>query len=106
MNNGRLIVGEEITALSNDLKIFIKWVLASLIDTSFLITWAFIQYYANQLISDLQLSGIDIWVFSAFQAIFAISTLLPVMIYIVKDIYLMYLRARKEVQAEHSSITK
>lgn len=84
--------------VSVEFKTFLKWAIASLIDGSFLVAWAFIQYGSNWLIAKLELSGIDKWVFLAFQVLFAVSTLAPVIFYIYKDLVVMYIRTQVDIE--------
>jgi hypothetical protein len=53
-----------------------------------------------KVIANLQLSGIDKWVLSAFQLLFAVSTLAPVVVYIYVDIRVMLLRAQGKIRHE------
>lgn len=45
-------------------------------------------------------NGIDKWVLSTFQIIFAVTTLLPILIYIYVDTLTMIYRARKRIRNE------
>ena len=87
--------------LKSELRTFSIWGISSLIDSGFLAIWVLIQWFVNeQVISKLELSGLDGWVLSAFQIIFAISTLAPVAIYTYVDIRIMIMRAQKRLQNE------
>ncbi len=85
----------------NEVKVFIKWALSSLLDGGFLALWVFVQWLVNnQVIANLPLTGVDWLVLLVFQILFAVSTLMPVVIYICVDISKMFLRARRAIQRE------
>ena len=68
------------------------------IDSIFLSLWVVAQYLVSRLIEKLGLSGIDQWTFMAFQVIFALSTLAPVIINIYRDIRVMIVKAQKQIE--------
>jgi hypothetical protein len=86
--------------IATELKTFTKWTISALIDSAFLILWVFVQWLVNKVVANLELSGIDRWVLSLFQILFAISTLAPVITYIYVDIRIMLLRAQRKIRRE------
>lgn len=86
--------------LTRSLKVFTIWGLSGIVDSSYLILWVIIQWISNNLIIQFQLTGIDSWVLSAFQILFAISTLLPIIIFIGLDISIMFLQAKRRIKNE------
>lgn len=92
--------GKDWKELGSELKTFTIWAISSLIDGVFLAFWVLIQWLVSKVIISLELSGIDQWMLYLFQLLFAISTLVPVIIYIYVDIRVMVLRARRRIQYE------
>ena len=87
--------------LANQVQTFTVFAVSSLLDTTFLALWVFLQWLIDvKVIAAYQLSGIDTWVLLAFQILFAISTLMPVAIFIYTDIRIMLLRAGKRIRHE------
>ena len=86
--------------LRSELRLFFKWTVSGVIDSTFLVLWVFVQWGNQKLIANLQLSGIDKWQLIAFQILFAISTLASVVVYIVTDISVMVTQARKRIKKE------
>ena len=87
--------------LKERLKFFVTQVVQILIDSFYLAFWVIAQWAVNEyVVKRLKLSGIDEWVYLAFQVIFAVSTLIVIALYIFADIYIMYLRTRRRIQYE------
>jgi hypothetical protein len=84
----------------SELTTFAKWFLSGLIDSVFLVLWVFVQWGTQRLITNLALFGIDVWVFSLFQILFAVSTVAPVVLYIYADIRIMALRMQRRIRRE------
>ena len=82
------------------LSTIIKWILSGFIDSLFLIFWVLIQWGTQRILGNLELMGIDRLVFYIFQALFAISTLAPVVIFMYSDIATMVIRAKLQIQTE------
>lgn len=92
--------------LKKRLGVFCLWAVSALLDTAFLSLWVYVQYVANEkVIGNLELSGIDKLVLGAFQVLFAVSTLAPVLVYIVKDVMIMILKARMQIREIEESMT-
>jgi hypothetical protein len=94
----------ELRTMENDASIgfrmFLRWIIASLIDGAFLTIWTFTQYGVDQAIGLVELSSIDNWMLLCFQVLFAISTLAPVVLYICQDISIMFIRTMRAIRQE------
>ena len=84
-------------------KFFSVQILSLLITTFFLATWLGVQYVVNWILAKVDPSGIDWLVSGVFQVIFAITTLVPILVYYYVDISLIIIRARKRVSKELES---
>ena len=82
--------------------VFLRWLIASLIDAGFLVAWVWLQHTASSYIEGLVLSDIDKRTVVAFQILFAVATLAPVLFYIVKDVTIMAMRTWAEIRAVHA----
>ena len=89
--------------LKERLKVFGKQAASVLIDCLFLALWLVLQWLVEAMATNLEPSGIDKKILLAFQIVFAISTLAPIVVYIYTDIRVMVLRARRRIQAEENS---
>jgi len=80
---------------------YFQWSLQCCIDTAFLAFWVFIQWlFGEWVIKPYQLTGIDSWVPSVIQIIFAIGTIIPICLYFYRDIRIMFIRTNKKIQEE------
>ena len=87
--------------LIGELKVFSIWIVSSLIDVGFLALWVSVQWIVNEnVIKTFTFSGIDRWILLAFQVIFALSTLAPIVVYIYVDIRVMLLGAQRRIGQE------
>jgi hypothetical protein len=87
--------------LKERLEVFVTQAASSLIDSGFLALWVIVQWAMNEyVVNRLKLSGIDKWVLLAFQVVFALSTLAPVVMYIYVDIRVMILKAQRRIRRE------
>ena len=96
MEDDKIIWGNPL----KDAKIFGRWLLSSVIDSGFMAGWVVIQWSAQQIVSRYPLQGIDAWVLYIFQIVFAITTLVPVLAYIVMDLAVMVIRVRRYLYVE------
>ncbi|MCA9333788.1 hypothetical protein KC963_01960 [Candidatus Saccharibacteria bacterium] len=85
-----------------EFKFFFRWIASQVINGLFFLVWIAIQYIVSQLISLMPLSGLDRWMFWAFQILFAISTFIPVGAYIYRDIHKIIRETAREVQRTNS----
>ena len=87
--------------LFREIRVYAIWSIAGLIDALFLTFWIVVQWLmSNYVIDNYLLSGIDKFVLSIFQIVFAITTLTPIIIYIYSDLSIMFIRARRKVRRE------
>lgn len=71
------------------------------IDSLFLIFWILIQYLVDTyVVSKLGLRGIDSWMLLGFQWLFAVSTLIPVIVNIYVDLRIVLQRAQTRIARE------
>jgi len=93
--------------LSVNFRVYSVWTLSSIMDSTFLAAWVALQWIVNEyVIKNLGLRGVDYWMLLIFQVIFAISTLIPIIIYIYVDIRVMITRAQFIIHAEILKATK
>jgi len=87
--------------LNIQLRVYTIWALSGIIDSVFLVVWVFTTWLVNEkIVAYFQVHGIDRWVLETFQVLFALSTLAPIVIYIVGDISRMVIQARRKLQLE------
>jgi hypothetical protein len=84
--------------LSRKSALAILWIGSAFIDVIFLLVWVFLQFAADGFISRLHLSWINHCVLVAFQILFAVSTLSPVVLYIYTDLRIMAQQAGAEIR--------
>ena len=72
----------EFTTELEELKVLAMWGITNLADGVFLVIWTYIQWEVNQVISGLQLDGIDYWLLMAIQLLFAVATFVPILTHI------------------------
>ena len=75
---------------------------ASLISTLYLIIWIFLQWGVSWTLTNLPLEGIDKWMLFAFQILFSISTLAPIMINLFIDVRVMVIRGLRKIKSEEN----
>lgn len=81
----------------------LEWLVSSAIDAGFLVLWAALQYLTDAVLSELDLtrtSTLTASLLIAFQMLFAVSLLLPVLLWIWCDTYVMYCQARERMKAK------
>lgn len=84
----------------SEVKAFGSWALSSILDAAFLVFWVVLQWGVQQIIDLFPLKGLDQYVLTTFQFIFAITTLLPVIFYIIVDGVKIYYQARIKIHTE------
>jgi hypothetical protein len=67
------------------------------VDALFLFLWASTNFVVNRLIKWCQLEGSDSIVALVLQALFGIATLIPIAIFIYRDIRLMWIRTALKI---------
>jgi len=75
-----------------------RWVVTSILDAAFLVLWVVLQWGVNRIKFFFPLVGMDEWIFLVFHILFAVSTLVPIMIFIIKDIWIMVINTRKAIE--------
>jgi hypothetical protein len=78
----------------------LKQVGCVLIDAALLIPWLILQWGISEVSRIVVLGGVDAWVTSVFQVVFAVSTLLVILIYLYADLRIVVIRARKRIEEE------
>lgn len=87
--------------LGQRLHAFLIQAASMLIDCAFLGIWVAAQWALNVLvITRLPVASIDMSTLHAFQIMFAISTFVPVAVYVYVDIRVILLRAKQRIQRE------
>ncbi len=71
----------------------------ALMDAVFLGLWAWGQYCLDGFLNISDLAGISALVLIVFHVVFAISTLAPIIIYIVEDIVTMIRKAKRRMRS-------
>lgn len=86
---------------SEEIQERIAVIVTLLMDSLFFIFWLLLQWSISHYIVDkLQLNGIDKWTSIIFQIIFALSTAVAVGTYTWKDISLIIIRAKNDIDKE------
>ncbi len=83
-----------------ELRTFSRWAISALLDTSFIATWVILQWLAGKVITIFPLDGVDQIVLNVFQIAFAVTTLIPVLVYVWTDSYCMLMQARRRIESE------
>jgi ABC-type transport system involved in Fe-S cluster assembly fused permease/ATPase subunit len=96
----KVFMKKELNEIKTEIFTFLRWIISGVMDSVFLIIWVVTQWATNNIINNLNLSGIDKWVLITFQILFAVSTLAPVIVYIYVDIRIMILRAQHRIILE------
>jgi hypothetical protein len=86
--------------LTNQVKTFINWIVAGLIDAVFLILWVSMQRIANIFVDSVELTSVDALIRDIFIVLFSVSTLTPVLLFIYKDIMIMVIRTYRSIESE------
>lgn len=95
-----IMIKETTQEIKPHLQSYVKWTLCVMIDVVYLAIWGLFQYGLSRIISSLNLSGIDAWVFFILQVLSAISTLVPIALFIYRDIRVMWVRVNRDIQKE------
>src|ERR1043166_8956850 len=70
-----------------------------LIDMVFLSLWLFLQWVLGiHVIPRFQVTGFHLWFSYIFQVVFAVGTLLPLLIYIYVDLATAFVKGKQEIQ--------
>jgi hypothetical protein len=74
------------------------WIGTILLDTAFLIIWLLLQYLTNYLITMFPALELDKLLLMTFKFLFGFSTLIPIALFIYKDLRIMIIRTKKDIQ--------
>jgi lipid-A-disaccharide synthase-like uncharacterized protein len=92
---------DEFDDLADRLHVFPIWILSGVIDAAFVVAWVFVQWFVNEKVIEVYpLAGIDRWALGIIQGLFAVSTLVPIIAYVVVDIVVILNRARTMIMKE------
>ena len=74
-------------------RIILEWIISSMLDAAFLIAWAAVQHLGSVVIAEMNLEGIDSLTLFVLQILFAVATILPILIWIYADVRIMWIKA-------------
>ena len=77
-----------------------------IINAFFLVLWLFIQHFMNWIVSKVYLSQLDQIFLPIYQIMFALSTLVPVAIYIYTDVKILLSKSGKKVKNSKKRILR
>ena len=86
--------------ITKTLKNFAILMVTGVIDTIFLIAWVFSQFVASKVFTILELNNLNRFFYYVFQILFAISTLIPIVLVIYRDVRVMFIRTQREIATE------
>ena len=93
---------------SNEIKEIVdshkSYTISAFVSAFFMILWIALQWGVNWTIQNLPLEGIDQWVLYAFQVLFSISTLAPIVFNLYRDIRIMGIRTQKRILREQHDL--
>ena len=73
-------------SLIKNLNRFSVPILSGLIDWGFVFLWLVTQWVVSQFVVGTRLvSGLDRWTVATFQVVFALSTFVPIALYVIRD---------------------
>lgn len=72
----------------------IGWIVSGLLNGCFVISWLLIQWGVNYVATRYPPKGVDSWMLATFSIVFAVSTLIPIIVFIVQDTYVMIQKAK------------
>lgn len=81
-------------------KELLLYLLSIFIEMLFLVGWAFLVTAASKLVNKylIDIHGINLVVFQIFETVFAISTIIPIIISLCRDFIILIRRAQKEIE--------
>lgn len=97
-------VGQEVNEMRQRLKLFALQMVSCLINALFVAAWAFLQWVVQKYaVQPLGLAELDKWMLLAFHALFALTTLVPIVCYVVVDLRKIILRTYRVVREQEAS---
>lgn len=99
---------EKFREKANDLKLYVfaEWALSSLVDGVFLVLWVWGQWLIDQVICQVQLSWIDHYTLLMIQVLFAIATLVPIVVHSCVNLVQHVVQGWKAIQEEMKGLGK
>ena len=89
-----------------NLNVFAEWAVSTLADGAFLVVWVWVQWFVDQMISYFQLSWIDDWTLLLIQLLFAIGTLIPIVMHISVNMVRHLVEGWKAITVELKGLGK
>jgi len=89
---------DEINDIATEFWTYARFAISSLIDAGFLVAWYWVQVWASKWINGGPLDWIDNSVFFIFRIVLAITTLVPVIRFMVIDTYRTYKQGMKKLR--------
>ncbi|MGB0387321.1 MAG: hypothetical protein ACPGWR_21080 [Ardenticatenaceae bacterium] len=85
---------------------FLTLAISGLINALFVVLWVVVQSYASQIVATFTLEGTGAYILLAFQIIFPVATLIPVVMHVYSDIIIMWHRTQERIRQQTKSDTK
>lgn len=88
----------ELSILRHRIVVYFTWIVSMLLDLVFMIAWLATTWFLTWLNSILHLSSIiDVSTLFIYQLVFALSTLIPTVLYVTMDIITVWRQFRKHL---------
>lgn len=82
---------------------FLTLAISGIINALFVVLWVIVQSYASQIVANFALEGTGRYILLAFQFIFPIATLIPVLMYVYSDIVIMWHKTKLRIKQQTKS---
>lgn len=79
---------------------FLTLAISGLINALFVVLWVVVQSYASQVVASFTLQGAGAYILLAFQIVFPVATLIPVVMYVYSDIVIMWHRTQERIRQQ------
>lgn len=79
-------------------KTALAWATSLLVDSVFLSIWFLAQSIVGRLATSFPAHGTDSYAIASVQVLFAISTIIPIILYIYQDTLIMYYRTKANIE--------
>ena len=90
-------------SLKEKFNLTVVYLVSVLLNGVFLCIWVAVQYGIAFILQLLSTDRMTKWIILTFRIIFALSTLLPIIIRLYTDIRIMVIRSAKEIEKERES---
>lgn len=84
--------------VTGEIKMFSKWIISSFLDATFLVLWVLVQWAVGAILEWVKLSFFDSLQAIVFQVLFAVTTLIPIVFYIVQDTAILFYKTRYQIR--------